>query len=237
MKIIVLHHRLNEWAHDRVNNLAHNRNGGSIMIWTVMLGLLLTSVFFFFSMRQRMMIAVQRDTAAQQSAKMFVDSYADYLQKNPTEIGEEREKYYGRPTIDGIYTKLTKRVDSIESSVDSGLGQEQDYNFTGSIYVEWNKCTKVGPQDSSGDLRVNDVLYPHQTTTGCEAKDEYDDVVGPLSVSGTTSTPFTIKTLNTPFFFRIKGAAGTTAYDNQWHMELTKDLDYGKVITVRRTFK
>jgi hypothetical protein len=197
------------------------------MIWTVMLGLLLTSVFFFFSMRQRTMIAVQRDTAAQQSAKMLLDSYADYLQMHPVEIGTNREKFYGVSTFDDILTRLTQRVDSIENLVDSGLGQEQTYNLPspGSIYVEWNRCS----DGLKGDLRINGILYKHTAPATCK---EYDDVVGPLSVSG----DFTIETLNAPFFFRIKGAAGTTAYDNQWHMELIKDLGYGKEISIRRTF-
>jgi hypothetical protein len=231
MKIINRRHH--NQVLDSILNKALHQKGGSIMIWTVMLGLLLTSVFFFFSMRQRMMVAVQRDTAAQQSAKMLIDSYADYLQHYPTEIKVfAGGKYYGRTTIDDIYTKLTKIVDSVENSVDGN--QTQAYNFPdpGSIYVEWNKCAKIGVQDFSGDLLVNGALYPHQTAAGCAANDEYDDVVGPLSVSD----DFTIETLNAPFFFRIKGAAGTTVYDNQWHMEIAKDLGYGKVITVRRTF-
>jgi hypothetical protein len=219
MKIIDFHHRLGNSPH-------HSK--GSILIWTVMLGLLLTSVFFFFSMRQRTMVAVQRDTAAQQSTKMFLESYADYLQKHPTEIVEVAGgKYYGKPTIDSTYTKLTKKVDSIESSVDSGLGQEQGYDFTGSIYVEWNRCS-----EGQGDLLVNDVLYKSQDyqITPCK---EYAAMIGPISVSGA----FTVKTLNTPFFFRIKGAAGTQVSDSQWHMELTKDLDYGKKVTIDRIFK
>jgi hypothetical protein len=232
MKIIDLHHRLGNLIHHSGHNSAHNsahHSKGSILIWTVMLGLLLTSVFFFFSMRQRMMVAVQRDTAAQQSTKMLLESYADYLQNNPQDISTfNGGKYYGISTIDGIYTKLTQKVDSIENSVDSGVGQKQDYNFTGSIYVEWNRCS----DNLKGDLLVNDVLYS-QTALPCGVNEKYDDVVGPLSVAG----DFTIKAQGAPFFFRIKGAAGTQPIDNQWHMELSKDLDYGKKVTIQRTFQ
>jgi hypothetical protein len=196
------------------------------MIWTVMLGLLLTSVFFFFSMRERMMLSVQRDTAAIQNAKLLLGSYADYLEKYPTE----------NPSgVDGVTVKLTKKMDSIESVADFGPGKQQTYDFNGSIYVEWNKCVTVSQDrkpDSTGDLLLNDVLNKHLASSTCEANEDYADVVGPISVTDT----FTIKTLNTPFYFRIKPVSGQLT-DNRWHLDLTEDLDYGKKITISRTFE
>jgi len=203
------------------------------MIWTVMLGLLLTSVFFFFGMRQRAMINVQRDTATIQNAKLFLESFADYLENKKTETDLKPPDTNDK--LKGITAKLTQRVGSIESAVDFGTGKQQAYKFTGSIYVEWNKCAKVGFQDSSGDLLVSDVLYKHSKLSGCAANEEYDDVVGPISVIG-DPLPFTIKTLNAPFDFRIKPVGLTQLIDNQWHVDLSMDLDYGKKVTVKRTF-
>jgi len=213
------------------NNLRHDVNRGSIMIWTIMLGLLLTSVFFFFSMRQRMMLSVQRDTTAMQDAKLLLESYADYLEKLCTTGGCLTDPK--TVASDGIAGSVTQKVDSIESAVD--FGETQEFAFSGSIsiYVEWNKCIKAGEADSAGDLRVNDVLYPHQTATICGASEEYDDLIGPISVPN----PLEIKTQNTPFYFRVKSATGAELVDNQWHLELSKDLDYGKKVTIRRTFR
>ncbi len=230
MKIFDLHHRCHNGCHEK---RLHNWSRGSIMIWTVMLGLLLTSVFFFFSMRQRMMVAVQRDTAAQQSAKMLMESYADYLQAHPTEIKYfTGGKYYGITTINGIFAKLTRYVDFIENSIDEG--QTQTYHFVDpdhsgpfSIYIEWNRSS-----EGKGDLLVNDVLYKSKDYL-VDPGNDYANLIGPISVSD----PFTVKTLNTPFSFKIRGAVGTQAIDNLWHMELTKDLDYGKTISIKRTFQ
>lgn len=232
MRIFAFNHRPHDLAHHSVHaKQAHNWNRGSIMIWTVMLGLLLTSVFFFFSMRQRAMVNVQRDTATIQNAKLFLESYADYLENKCKGVGCASD-----PTInsDSITGTVTQKVASIENAVD--FGKQQEYKFTGSIYVEWNKCLKTGVQDFSGDLLVNDVLYNHSIESGCAANEEYDDVIGPISVSG-TPTPFTIKTLNTPFDFRIKPQGGIQLIDNQWHLDLSKDLDYGKKTSIKRTFK
>ncbi len=220
MRIIDLHHRPHNLAHYSVNNSAYHSNG-SIMIWTVMLGLLLTSVFFFFSMRQRMMINIQRDTATTQNAKLLLESYADYFEKTPKEVSSSAE---------GLSIKLTQKVSSIENIVDFGVGKQQAYDFigSGSVYVEWNRCS----DSLKGDLLFNDVLYKHQTSSECAANEEYDDVVGPISVA----SPYTIKTLNAPFYFRIKPVAETQLIDNQWHLDLSEDLDYGKKIPIKRTF-
>jgi hypothetical protein len=216
MKIIDQQHR--------IRCRAFKKKGGSIMIWTVMLGLLLTSVFFFFSMRQRMMLSVQRDTAAMQNAKLFLESYADYLEKLCKGGGCASDP----KTVDSDGTKgsVTQKVDSIENLVDFGQGQEQDYIFGGSIYVSWNRCSDA----MKGDLLVNEVLYKHQAPTTCK---DYDDLIGPINVT----SPFTIRTQSAPLYFKIKAAAGTQLIDNQWHLELSKDLDYGNKVTIQRTFR
>jgi hypothetical protein len=218
MKTIVIHHRPSNQLPNQTPHKFPNQVRGSIMIWTVMLGLLLTSVFFFFSMRQRAMLNVQRDTTTIQNAKLFLESYADYFEAHPS----------SSPTfIDSVTGSMTKNVDAIENAVD--FGNEQEYAFTGAIsfYVEWNRCS-----EAKGDLLINEILYKsadHSTASPCK---EYGNSVGPISAT----TSLKIETLNTPFFFRIKPASGSQLVDNRWHLELTKDLDYGKKITVKRTF-
>lgn len=214
---------------NRTTHWVPNGKRGSILIWTTMLGLLLTSVFFMFSMRQRLMLSAQRDTVAIQNTKMFLESYADYLEKNPKEIWIDRIEnghtiFYPKSTVDGIATRLTQNVDSIEDMVDAG--EEKSYAFDGAIFVEWNKCDAT--QGQKGNLLVNDVIYPH-AGSNCTG---FYDMIGPISVS----TGFKIRTLNEPFDFKIRGAEGTQALDNLWHLELSKDLGYGKKITINKTF-
>jgi hypothetical protein len=197
---------------------------GSILIWTTMLGLLLTSVFFMFSVRERAMVGAQRDTAVEQSTKAYLESVADYFKK----------KYQGHApagaetvTIDadGVKGQVTNGVGVIENSVD--LGKTQSYLFSTPFFIEWNRCEDLLNGGQGGDLKINGVVYKRSTSTAdCK---EYNDVFGPI----TAANPV-IETLNAPFGFRIKGVGGALLIDNQMHLQLTKELDYGKKITLDR---
>lgn len=216
MKNLTPHHRNPDWSRNWSSHWSTDRKG-SILIWTLLLGFVLTSVFFFFAMRQRAQIAIERDTAAILNAKTYVESYAGYLEKHPSELDT---------TFDGIQVKLTQNVDEIEGSVD--FGQTMTYEFSGDIYIEWNKCTDT----LKGDLYLNSSLY-EKSGGGCTAKKDYDDVIGPVTVTN----PFTIKTMNAPFKYRITEKTGaSTLVDNKWHLDLEMGLDYGNRVSVKRTF-
>ncbi len=202
---------------------AANRRG-SILIWSVLLGFLLTSVFFFFSMRQRATITVQRDTVAILNARAYLESYADYI-----ELLDEAELNSlissGADFDDDIIGTVTNVVDKIDGIADTGVPVQ--YTFTNKeIYIEWNKCS----ENIEGDLRVNNAIYRHDADSVCGIADEgYDDVIGPITVTNPT-----IETLNAPFYYRI---TGTDLTDSKWHLELSTELHFGKKITVKRTFQ
>lgn len=195
-----------------------------------MLGFVLTSVFFFFGLRQRANIMVQRDTIAILNARNYLESYADYLEAHPSEINTSFD-------ID-IEVNLTQEVDEIEGMVD--LGQEISYEFDGSIYVEWNNCA----DSLKGNLLVDHDSNPSTDDIIGEAiggtcdpsipdSTTFDDVAGPITVNN----PFIIKTQTIPFHYRIVPEdQSTTLMDNEWHLKLTKDLDYGRTVKVERTF-
>ena len=183
------------------------------------MGFLLTSVFFFFGMSQRKNIAVQRDTAAILNARMYVNSYADYLESQSATLNDPTNVDF-----DGITGTVTKQVESIQSVAD--LGAEMTYKFDGTIFVEWNKCNK----NLKGDLVVNGVTYEHDADNECTSTaDGYDDVIGPITVPD----PFTVETLNAPFYFQT---AGNNMKDNKWHLNLGTSLRYSKKIKVERVF-
>ena len=73
------------------------------------MGFLLTSVFFFFGMSQRKNIEVQRDTAAIMNARMYVNSYADYLESQSGTLTDPTNVDF-----DGIIGTVTKEVESIQ---------------------------------------------------------------------------------------------------------------------------
>ncbi len=182
-----------------------------------MLGFVLTSVFFFFGLRQRANIMVQRDTIAILNARNYLESYANYLEINPT----------SNTSIDpSIELSITQEVEEIEGMVD--LEQNDiEYTFDGDVFVEWNHC-----EDSlKGNLIVEDEVY-ESTGGGCP-NEEYDDVAGPITIT----IPLTIETQTVPFRYRIVPEdQNTTLLDNEWHLKLTKDLGYRRVVKVERTF-
>ena len=182
------------------------------------MGFLLTSVFFFFGMSQRKNIAVQRDTAAIMNARMYVNSYADYLESQSDTLTDPTNVDF-----DGIIGTVTKKVESIHGVAD--LGAKMTYKFDGTIFVEWNKCEK----NLKGDLVVNGVTYEHDIDECASNVDGYDDIIGPITVPN----PFTVETLNAPFYFQI---AGNDIKDNKWHLELSTSLRYSKKIKVERVF-
>ena len=208
-----------------------NNRKGSILIWTVLLGFLLTSVFFFFNMRQRENIAVQRNTSEILNTKAYLESYADYLESlSPVNLKILRDNVDGA-SFDNITGSVTNIIDEILNVADYGV--EINYSINGEIYVEWNKCPNPpNPNLTKGDLYVSNVLYDHDSNNVCDPGEDYDDIIGPISVTNPT-----IKTLNSPFEFRITAKDQvTTLEDNNWHIDLEVDLGYENKVTENRSF-
>lgn len=199
-----------------------------------MLGFILTSVFFFLAMRQRSTIQNQRDTAAILNAKAYLNSYANYLEDltiaSLTEITE-----YGSKKINfdnSITGKVTNKPTEIVGMVDFGKDKKATYKFGGDVYIEWNKCAEEFTNYRS-DIYINNTLYKHKKEGGgCTNDKNYNDVV-----LVTIKDTLTIKTLNAPAYYRITAKdEKTTLVDNKWHMDLKIDLDYGKKVTINKTF-
>lgn len=220
-KLNLNHNPHTNWVSDRVTNWVTNRNG-SILIWSVMLGFVLTSVFFFFGMRQRASIGVQRDTVEILNTKAYIESLADYWEANVASIPSDPYDI----TVDDIRFEATQKTDEIEGAVDAFADPPLEYQYDGEIYVEWNKCS----DELKGDLEINDAPYPHDDADECDLLDDgYDDIIGPITVNPS----FTIETSNVPFSFNI---TGNDLVDNKWYFELSTELDYGKKITIKKEF-
>jgi hypothetical protein len=192
------------------------------MIWTVMLGFVLTSVFFFFGMRQRLMLGAQRDTIEQMNAKSYMESLSEYFEKNANTVGEKEL------ALDGIQIRLTQVVTEIIGSVDVGV-TESYLNVPNGIFVEWNPCSD---RSFVGDIMVNGVRYPQDKLATCGNR-EFKDIQGPLNVG----SPMTINAADSPVKYRIRAKDQAALIDNRWHLSLTKTLDYGKVLSISKTFK
>ncbi len=192
---------------------------GSILIWTVLLGVVLTSVFFFFAMRLRANTATQRDTIAYQSAKAYLESYADYLQVHPVDPP---------PSLAGISGSLTKQADSIEGVLDSGETKTYTLSELGDVKVEWDKC---GTPAENGNLDAS------PSATGlCASGASYDRYA--LVSASMPTLQFSIKSVDAPFHYKITPNSPLSAklVDNFWHLNLRSDLEYGKKVEIQREF-
>ena len=193
------------------------------MIWTVLLGVVLTSVFFFFAMRLRENTATQRDTIALQSAKAYLTSYADYLMANPSD---------GPINFDGITGTLTNEGYELEGFLDSGKSVTYE-SYTGSLKVEWNKCS----DNKQGDLLLTDNAktaptelppFIHDPAT-CPPGPNYDDM---RTVSVTND--FKLTAIDAPFYYRLTSQSGMPITDNKWHLNASMTLPYGKKVEIER---
>ena len=185
-----------------------------------MLGFVMTSVFFFFIMRQRANIAVQRDTVSILNKKAYLESFADYVEN----LSAANLAKITLP-FDGITGTVTNNPKELTGSVE--MEEKKEYKFSGEIYIEWNKCTA----NMKADLDLDGTLYQAKNG-GCNGT--YDDAIGPIAVKDS----FTLKALNAPFYYRITAKDDkTTLIDGKWHMDLSIDLGNGKKENIKKSFK
>jgi hypothetical protein len=177
-----------------------------------MLGFALTSVFFFLAVRQRATVTVQRDTIELINEREFIESYASYLMNNPSE----------KPVIDfdGITGSLTQNVEEITGTLD--INETATFHFDGRITLEWNACDTP----ARGDIQINNSTYTSFESVPCET---FHDLAGPVNVGN----PFTLRTLNAPLAYRIKGDG---LRDNEWHLDLASEKSLIKPVSVVTRF-
>ena len=196
---------------------------GSILIWSLMLGMVLTSVFFFFAMRQRATIQMQRSTADILNAKGYLKSYADYIE------GLDVATLTKKSTSGGFnFDNIIAKVNKMDGIVDVATTKSKTHEVSGLVFIEWNKC----PIGQKGDLYLSDKIVHKSSKNRCNDKKEYNDFI-----SFKSDKSFTIKTVNTPFEYRITAEnKKTDLKNNKWQMDLKINLDYGKEVSIKRVF-
>jgi hypothetical protein len=214
-----------------------NNTRGTILIWTVLLGVAMTSAFFFLATRMSGMGGITRETMEYTNQKVYLESYVDYIMSlTPAQL----ETIKGNLSFDQISTDplkyiingtLTNEVDEITGVLDEG-GVSAPYKFAGIINIEWNSCTN----NNREDIVINGVPYAHIPPPPPLCSDTspgYDDKA--LSVS--VSNPFTISTKGAPVYYRITNAAvGGKLPSDTWHLKASIDLGYGKKVEVEGWF-
>jgi hypothetical protein len=193
---------------------------GTILIWTVLLGVMMTSVFFFLAMRLSGMGAIQRDSMEYQNLKAYMESCVGYFMSLPAIDLMADTDLIGCEDITGM---ITNQVEEITGVLDAD--GSVTYNFGGLINVEWNLCS-----DNYGeDILIDGVEYEHGPTSLCPG---YYDKAEAILVAN----PFTIKTKGAPIYYKITPVASTQLVDNRWQIHAEMDLGYRDKIVIDETF-
>ena len=188
---------------------------GTILIWTVLLGVAMTSVFFFLAIRLGGLGGIQRESMEYQNQKAYLQSYVAYLMENPGEMDEE--------FIDEIIkVTLTKSVPAITGILDSGTSV--DYSISTTVNIEWNLCSEI----ENGNIEVD----PGGTiATGQCGTKNYDSFM-----QSSPSETLTLKSPDAPFHYRITKQGGGDLMDNLWHLDAEIRLGFRKKIEMEKVF-
>lgn len=205
-----------------------NRSRGSIMIWTLLLGISLATVFFFFAQRLGANVASQRETMEYQSTKIFFESYIAYLEGLGL-ADLNTIKAAGDINLEGISGTVTNEVTEITGVLDAG--ESVTYGITGDgtekAKIEWDHC------DDQDDLEILDV-DPNigVAETDCPPGDiEYDNYAESIAAT------FDLEATAAPVSYRILPMTEPTVLlDNKWQIDLEMSLGFRKKLTVQRTF-
>lgn len=206
---------------------------GSIMIWTLLMGISLAVVFFFFSMRLNAGVASQRETMEYLNARLLAESYADYLENlNLTDLIVLRDDADDTSLSFGEITgTLTNDTSEITGMVEAKKESPQ-FDIDDTIDIQWNLCSQNFKAEmlfvSGGTEELK--LSPDPQCNS-ELTTEYDDFFTMMP-----SDPFTLKSNGAPFYYRISNPSGKSIPGNEWQLNLQIPLSARKKVSVNRTF-
>lgn len=212
-----------------MKNTQANYPKGSILIWTLLLGLSLATTFFFFSQRLNINTAQQRQLMSHQAQTTFLKSYADHLESlSLTEL----ENLKGDINFEGVTGTLTNDTLAIEGILDAGE-TSSEYSFgadVGGVNIYWNQCSNNLQTDLIIVEGGMETIYPH-VEDPCPSGG-FDDMIT-MQING----PFQLKSTQAPFAYWIESdAEAQTLTDNVWHLNLELVLNSRKKIYVSRIF-
>lgn len=202
------------------------RSRGSIMIWTLLLGISLATVFFFFAQRLGANVASQRKTMEYQNAKVFLESYVAYIEGlDSLSLGAIRD---GDPIdLNGITGTVTNEAETITGILD--VGDNISYTAdvpsspTDKIQIEWDAC----PADAES-LAISSI-FAGPASGGC---------LGASYEEGADSdaSSFDLTAFGAPTSYKLTAINDAVLYDNKWYLDLEMSLGFRKKFTVHRTF-
>jgi hypothetical protein len=209
---------------------------GSILIWTVMLGVMLTSVFFFFFTQLQAGSAIQRKTIDYQNKKGYLESYVNYIQNlseanlsgitdiNLKEVVETSEGITEEITT--VRGSLAKKVIALEGFLDHEESKTH-IGLPNEIFeLNWNACEN----EYRGVLLINNDQL--EKPAGICAGQSYADQLQ-LTLADNS---LTLKAVTAPLRYQIKAISGENLPDDKWHLKLSIPLNTKETIDREKTF-
>ncbi|MDH5597427.1 MAG: hypothetical protein OEY44_04935 [Candidatus Peregrinibacteria bacterium] len=195
---------------------------GSILIWTLLLGLSLATVFFFFAQRLNMNSANQRDTIQYQNARALIESYADYL--SALDAASLSGLSSELSLLDGAITgTLSNAVPYIEGVLDAGASVSLDASFptpaSDKVKVEWDAC----PVSATEILEISG--SPSLASGNCPSL-AYENS------AELTDASFTLTAPAGPVSYRVSPIGGAVILDNKWQLHLEMPVNFRRSITI-----
>lgn len=199
------------------------------MIWSLMLGIMLTSVFFFFGTRLRESSLAQQSLIAYQTQRMYVESYADFLRLlPPADLALLTRADLPDADITGT---LSQSAAALEGFLDTGETSPVYLlpDGIGDISIEWNRCD----YGQTGDLLIAGSTTPKfHGAAGCAAGFDEITTITPTPTGATLS----FSALSAPFHYRISAMNNLPLGDSEWHLSLSAPLPFGKRYLLEETF-
>ena len=195
------------------------------MIWTLLLGISLATVFFFFSQRLSSNVEAQRETIEYQNARLFFESYVAYVQSlgSGTLAGMR-----GPIDFQGITGTLTNEQEIITGILDADTEITYTADIpnpaTDNIKIEWDIC----PPDDIEALEI-DGAPPIPGVNGCSGL-FYEKAVGQ------TSSPFTLSAPAGPTYYSLTAINDAILYDNKWQLNLEYPVGFRKKLITSISF-
>ncbi len=180
---------------------------GSILIWTVLLGVLLATAFLFFSLRFGDGKALQRLAMDQANQKAYVESYSNYIQALPEAdlMALEGELSFDEGQIVG---QLTNNVEALEGVLDAGQ-QKTFEGVAGGIVIRFNLCGPSGDPIEFGTLDIDQVTG-FGSSDQCGLGGGYDNFI-----TSTVSSPFNLTATNAPLHYRVEWLDTEAGFDGE----------------------
>lgn len=214
-----------------------------MLIWVVMLGVMLTSVFFFFGMRLQNQSLTQREILEKQSKEAYLESYAGYLKSRTAEeleglategftLDDDYDETDGinNDEVYDITGRVSQSASALEGFLDSGESRGYAVTAGSAFTIEWNNCA----YGQEGDLLINQVMNHHIPRATATCSSTFSDATTWTAAAGVDT--LALMAISGPLHYRITSQSGDPLEDVEFHLNLSIPFQFGRKIETEEVF-